>query len=90
MAVNKEDVLAQVIRSIKELSYHHIGDKLNVEDPSKLTINDDLWFDELDRIELIMELEEHYEIEIDDEKVEAAVTVGDVVNLVEKLVNELG
>lgn len=90
MAVNKEDVLAQVIRSIKELSYYQINDKLDAGDPRILTINDDLNFDELDRIELIMELEEHYEIEIDDEKVEAAVTVGDVVDLVTKLVEALG
>ena len=62
---------------IKEI----IMDKLGVEE-SKITdeanfIND-LGADSLDQVELIMQLEEEFDIEIDDEDAEKLVTVGKV------------
>ena len=56
-------------------------DKLGVEE-SKITneahfIND-LGADSLDQVELIMQLEEEFDIEIDDEDAEKLVTVGKV------------
>ena len=46
---------------------------------SKMT---DLGLDSLDRVELLMELEEYYECEFDDEELDNCKTVGDFVNLV--------
>ena len=46
---------------------------------------DDLGADSLDVVELIMALEEKFEIEIPDEDAEKIVTVGDVVSYIEKL-----
>lgn len=46
---------------------------------------DDLGADSLDVVELIMALEEKFEIEIPDEDAEKIVTVGDVVAYIEKL-----
>lgn len=86
MAVSKEEILAQVVKTIKELSYFHINEKLDGGDPSALTLEDDLRFDELDRIEMVMELEEHFEIEIDDDRVEGFTTIGSVVDMIEKLI----
>ena len=62
---------------IKEI----IMDKLGVEE-SKITneahfIND-LGADSLDQVELIMQLEEEFDIELDDEDAEKLVTVGKV------------
>lgn len=48
---------------------------------------DDLGADSLDAIEIIIALESHYGKELDDEDVENLKTVGDVVTLVESIVN---
>ena len=62
---------------IKEI----IMDKLGVEE-SKITMKanfiNDLGADSLDQVELIMQLEEEFDIEIDDEDAEKLVTVGKV------------
>lgn len=53
-----------------------------VKAESKFT--DDLGADSLDVVELIMALEEKFEIEIPDEEAEKISTVGDVVEYIEK------
>tara|TARA_B100001750_G_C15233604_1_gene459377 strand:- start:338 stop:562 length:225 start_codon:yes stop_codon:yes gene_type:complete len=58
-----------------------IMDKLGVEE-SKITMDanfiNDLGADSLDQVELIMQLEEEFDIEITDEEAETLVTVGKV------------
>lgn len=49
---------------------------------------DDLGADSLDVVEIIMALEEEFDIEISDEDAEKATTVGDVVNYIKKRVEE--
>ena len=67
---------------IKEI----IMDKLGVED-SKITMEanfiNDLGADSLDQVELIMQLEEEFDIEISDEDAETLVTVGKVYEFLE-------
>ena len=46
---------------------------------------EDLSADSLDIVELIMAIEQEFEISIDDEKIENVKTVGDVVNQIEAL-----
>tara|TARA_Y100001970_G_C13932700_1_gene699096 strand:- start:15 stop:239 length:225 start_codon:yes stop_codon:yes gene_type:complete len=62
---------------IKEI----IMDKLGVEE-NKVTMEasfiNDLGADSLDQVELIMQLEEEFDIEISDEEAESLVTVGKV------------
>lgn len=59
-----------------------IADVLNIE-PSMITMDsyftDDLGTDSLDVFQIIMEIEEQFEIEIPEEDIENIVTVGDVV-----------
>ncbi len=68
---------------IKEI----IMDKLGVEE-SKITMEanfiNDLGADSLDQVELIMQLEEEFDIEISDEDAETLVTVGKVYEFLEK------
>lgn len=45
---------------------------------------DDLGADSLDIVELVMNIEEEFEIEIPDEDAEKIVTVGDVVNYIKE------
>ena len=63
-----------------------ILDKLGAEE-DKITeaasIMDDLGADSLDTVELIMELEEEFGIEIPDEEAEKLATVGDAVSYID-------
>ncbi len=63
-----------------------IMDQLDVEE-DKVTldavIQDDLGADSLDVVDLVMSLEEEFDIEIPDDQVENIKTVGDVVKYIE-------
>ncbi|KQL39457.1 MULTISPECIES: acyl carrier protein [Bacillaceae] len=63
-----------------------IVDRLGVEE-SEIQITsrfkEDLDADSLDVVELVMQLEDEFELEISDEDAEKIVTVGDVVNYIE-------
>jgi acyl carrier protein len=64
-----------------------IIDKLGVEESkivSDASFVDDLGADSLDTVELIMELEEEFGLEIPDEEAEKLTTVGAVVDYVDK------
>ncbi len=75
-----------VFDKVKEI----IADKLGVEENEvKMeTSFEDLGADSLDIVELIMAIEEEYDIQISDEEAEKAATVGDVVNYINTLVGE--
>ncbi|MBQ2096484.1 MAG: acyl carrier protein [Firmicutes bacterium] len=64
-----------------------IAEQLSVEDIEKITLEtsltNDLEADSLDAVEIIMALEEEYDIEIPDEVAEEFKTVGDIVKCVE-------
>ena len=65
-----------------------IIDKLGAEEDKiteKASFMDDLGADSLDTVELIMELEEEFGIEIPDEDAEKITTVGAAVDYVEKV-----
>ncbi len=68
---------------LKEL----VVDKLDV-DESKVNVEasfiDDLGADSLDTVELIMSLEDEFDITIEDEDAEKLKTVGDALNYLEK------
>ena len=74
--------MSQNFDKIKEI----IIDKLGV-DQGKITKNykyiDDLGADSLDTVELVLELEEHFDIEIPDDVASTLLTVCDVFNYLE-------
>lgn len=49
------------------------------------SLKEDLGADSLDAVEIIMDIEDEFGIEIDDTQVEAVATVGDLVNYIEQL-----
>ncbi|MCR5112651.1 MAG: acyl carrier protein [Acholeplasmatales bacterium] len=55
-------------------------------DAAKVTkeasLKDDLGIDSLDSVEMVLELENEFDIQIEDEEVANLVTVGDVMNLI--------
>ena len=52
------------------------------------TIQDDLGVDSLDVVDLVMSIEESFDIEIPDEEVEGIKTVGDIVKYIESKTEE--
>ncbi|MBY7143666.1 acyl carrier protein [Virgibacillus sp. NKC19-3] len=76
--------MADVFDRVKAI----IVDNLDVED-SKVTMaasfKDDLEADSLDVVELVMELEDEFDMEIADEEAEKINTVGDAVNYINSL-----
>ncbi|SHF50773.1 acyl carrier protein [Ornithinibacillus halophilus] len=76
--------MADVFDRVKDI----IVDKLDV-DESKVTLEasfkDDLEADSLDVVELVMELEDEFDMEIADEEAEKINTVGDAVDYINSL-----
>ena len=63
-----------------------IVDQLDVEEEkvvSEAVITDDLGADSLDVVDLVMAIEEEFDVEIPDEAVENIKTVGDIVSYIE-------
>jgi acyl carrier protein len=75
--------MADVLERVRKI----IVERLDV-DPSEVTpeasIKEDLGADSLDVVDLIMELEEEFDLEISDEEAEKITTVGDVVEYINK------
>lgn len=64
---------------VKELKLAE--DKVTLE----ASLKDDLGADSLDAVEIIMDIEDEFGVEIDDTKAEAIATVGDLVAYIEEL-----
>lgn len=75
--------MSDVFERVKEI----IVEQLDVEE-DKVTLEasfrDDLEADSLDVVELVMELEDEFDLEIADEEAEKIATVGDAVKYIEE------
>ncbi len=74
--------MSEVFDRVKEI----IVDQLDVEEARvtmEASFRDDLEADSLDVVELVMELEDEFDIEIADEEAEQISTVGDAVTHIE-------
>ncbi|NCU16247.1 acyl carrier protein [Pallidibacillus pasinlerensis] len=68
-----------------------IVDRLDVEESKvtpEATFKDDLGADSLDVVELVMELEDEFDLQFSDEDSEKIVTVGDAVSYIESQLND--
>lgn len=67
-----------------------VAEKVGV-DADEITMDtsfaDDLQADSITLFELVMALEDEFELEIDDESIEQITTVGDIVNYLEESIN---
>ncbi|MDQ0253755.1 acyl carrier protein [Evansella vedderi] len=64
-----------------------VSERLGVDESEvkpEATFKDDLGADSLDVVELVMELEDEFDLEISDEDAEKIATVGDVVEYIER------
>lgn len=73
--------MAEVLERVTKI----IVDRLGVDESEvklESSFKDDLGADSLDVVELVMELEDEFDMEISDEDAEKIVTVGDAVNYI--------
>lgn len=74
--------MADVLERVTKI----IVDRLGVEESEvklEASFKDDLGADSLDVVELVMELEDEFDMEISDDDAEKIVTVGDTVNYIQ-------
>lgn len=74
--------MSQVFEAVKKI----IVDRLDVDEASvtmEASFKDDLGADSLDIVELVMELEDEFDLEISDEDAEKITSVGEVVRYIE-------
>ena len=73
----------EIFQKLKTIVVDQLG--VNAEDVTmEATFVDDLSADSLDIVELVMNIEETFEIEIPDSAAEKIVTVGDVVDYIQE------
>lgn len=80
--VNQELFMSETERFVRDLISEKLGVDKKTVVPSSLLV-DDLGADSLDRVELVMALEDEFDLEIPDEDTEKMKTVKDVVSYVE-------
>ena len=77
----------EIIKKVKEITSEQLGvDESQITPEAKFI--DDLGADSLDTVELVMALEEEFNIEISDEEAEKLITVQKVVDYLEDHVEE--
>ena len=71
----------EIFEKLKELIGEQFGiDKNKVTE--NFTFNDDIAADSLDKVELVMNLEDEFNIEVLEEDIEKIITVGDMVKYI--------
>ncbi len=84
MHINKKkQLMSDTATKVKAI----IVDKLGVDEAevtSEASFTNDLGADSLDTVELIMEFEKEFDIQIPDDQAEAISTVGDAISFIEK------
>ena len=73
----------EILEKLKGIIVERLGVEENLV-TENATFVDDLSADSLDIVELIMEVEEEFDLEIADSEAEKIVTVGDVVNYIKE------
>ena len=75
--------MSDISERVKKIVVEHLGvDESKVSDDASFV--DDLGADSLDTVELVMEFEKEFNIDIPDEEAEKLRTVGDAVSYIEK------
>ncbi len=75
--------MAEIVEKVKQIIAEQLGVKLEEIKPESSFV-DDLGADSLDTVELVMALEEEFNIEIPDEDAEKMTTVTDAIKYIEK------
>jgi acyl carrier protein len=82
MLLNEGGAYMSIEKRVKEIIVEQLGVNENEVTPEAKFV-DDLGADSLDLVELVMALEEEYNIEISDEEAEKILTVGDAIEYIQ-------
>lgn len=76
-------------KKVKKIIHDHLNSPFAIKKEvlSESSIRDDLGADSLDEIELVMQIEDEFDILIQDDESENMKTVEDVIKLVQKMVD---
>lgn len=78
--------MANIAEDVKAIIVEKLGvDASEVTEPASFT--NDLGADSLDIVELIMDFEKKFDVEIDDNDADKIATVGDAIKYIEQIVN---
>lgn len=80
--MTRQEIFDDVIEAISNQVYVD-RDELS----EKTTLHEDLAMDSLDDIEVLMKLEDKYNIDVSDDDASKCVTIGDVIDLIDRMVN---
>lgn len=73
---------SEIFEKVAEIASDVLG--INVDDVTEETSFDDLDADSLDRLQLVTAMEDEFDIEIDDDKLEAINSVADAIAAIEE------
>lgn len=76
-----------IIRKLMEVFQETEWIDMELAEKEESRLDSDLGFDSLDRIEICMNVERKFGIEINDDEVTGIGTVGDVINLLDSIIN---
>ena len=82
LLIKKRKVMSDVSEKVKAIIVDNLGVDAT-EVVSEASFTNDLGADSLDTVELIMEFEKEFDIQIPDDKAEAISTVGDAISFIE-------
>ena len=83
LITKKKKIMSDIADKVKAIIVDNLGvDAAEVVEEASFT--NDLGADSLDTVELIMEFEKEFDIQIPDDKAEAIATVGDAVNFIKE------
>ncbi len=86
--INEKEVQLVVFEKLRKI----ISEQFDIN-PNNITMDssfqDDLNADSLDVVELIMAIEDEFDLEVEDESIEKILTVGDVVEYIQNHIDEL-
>ncbi len=80
----KDTVIAEITKFVDQVTLDETNGLLLLES----NLRNDLGIDSLEEIEIVMNLEKHFNINVIDAEAEKIRTVGDVVLLIEKTIKE--
>ena len=84
MLADKELSEAHVLEAVRQIISENIGFPID-QIESRHSLENDLGFDSLDRVEIIMGVEEHFDISVPDSRADVTNTVADIVSGVMEL-----
>ena len=77
------DYMSDILNKVIEITAKHVNTSVDTIKASSNFVSE-LGLDSLDVVELVMAIEEEFDIEVPDDKAENLVTVGDVVKYIEE------